>query len=225
MRNKKGDAEMKTRLLLAAALLVGLAASAQANSIVGSKHDLSNSASAGRTVKSVTQNQVCVFCHVPHNAITNKLLWNRSNTVSTYKIYTSYNSANMRTALIATTAVNTGSNSLLCLACHSLSSAAAVITNTGNGKAESSITITSTQWSAKYLGADLTNDHPIGIDYSNAVLSVANGFKATPPLRFFGSTGTVMECATCHKVHDSVNGKFLAVNNAGSALCVTCHIK
>jgi len=34
-----------------------------------------------------------------------------------------------------------------------------------------------------------------------------------------------VECATCHDPHSSANPTFLRISNAGSAVCLTCHIK
>lgn len=224
---------MKTKLLVVSALLLGFAASSQAATIVGTKHDLSNSSSgSGRTIKSLTQNQVCVFCHVPHNGVVNKLLWNRTTNPSSFNVYTSYNSAEMRTALISTTAITTGSNSLLCLSCHTLSNADQVITDTANSKGGSA-SFTSTTWSKNAaLGTDLTNDHPVGISYAAALgAGTAGAFGAAnlnalpAATKVFGTNGT-MECATCHDVHGGVTGtKFLVMDNAGSALCIACHKK
>ncbi|MEI6393162.1 MAG: cytochrome c3 family protein [Verrucomicrobiota bacterium] len=34
-----------------------------------------------------------------------------------------------------------------------------------------------------------------------------------------------MECASCHATHDNTYTKFMRVSNAGSAMCLRCHIK
>ena len=134
---KKGENIMKTKVLLAVGLLAGIAASAQAassTSIVGTKHDLSSGIASANSVHSTTQNQTCVFCHAPHNAVTNKLLWNRNAmSGSGFKIYTSYNTGAMRSALTQSV-LGDDSSSLLCLSCHSLTTAADVINNTANSK-------------------------------------------------------------------------------------------
>jgi predicted CXXCH cytochrome family protein len=231
MCGKKRRNSMK-KVLLAATLLVGFAASAQAASIVGTKHDLSNGIASANSVHSTDQNQTCVFCHAPHNAITNKLLWNR-NAISGagMKIYTSYNTSAMRTALTQNTLTD-DSTSLLCLSCHSLGSVAAVFSNTQ----------TTLKTPAAYGGTsfpsvtgnmtNLTNDHPVGINYVAAqgvaptALNAASG-GTVGSLRLFKSSvsGNTMECASCHDVHNNANGKFLAQSNANSALCVVCHNK
>jgi len=40
-----------------------------------------------------------------------------------------------------------------------------------------------------------------------------------------GGAGPSVECATCHDPHQSVNPTFLRLANAGSAVCLACHVK
>ncbi len=232
---------MKTKVLLAVTMLAGLAVSAQAaTTIVGSKHDLSSAnVTAGVTVKSTTQNQTCVFCHAPHNAITTKLLWNRTAVAAPMNIYTSYNTGAMRGVLTQST-LGADSSSLLCLSCHSLGTVAAVINNTANSKGGTATAATSATFpSVTGNMNDLTNDHPVGINYQ-AAATQATAASLTPPsgsgtvvkngttLRLFKSAVdglNTMECASCHSVHDPSNGKFLAASNSASALCIVCHVK
>jgi predicted CXXCH cytochrome family protein len=42
---------------------------------------------------------------------------------------------------------------------------------------------------------------------------------------FNGVDGPSVECATCHDPHQSVNPTFLRLANAGSAVCLACHVK
>ena len=232
---------MKTKVFLAVALLAGFAASAHAASIVGTKHDLSSAMTTGSSIHSTDQNQTCVFCHAPHNAITNKLLWNRNYLAgSGMKIYTSYNTAAMRTAMDTTTnkALGDDSSSLLCLSCHSLTTASDIITNTANSKGGTTNADVG-QWATAGSMNNLTNDHPVGINYAtalavpnsalNTIVSITGAMAPTTGgLRLFKSAAggaDSMECASCHSVHDNTSGKFLAKSNTGSNLCVTCHIK
>lgn len=237
---------MKTRVLLAATLLVGVAVSAQA-SIVGTKHDLSsaNPNATTNTIQSQTQDQTCAFCHAPHNAVTNKLLWNRNAVVgggASMKIYTSYNTTQMRNAIGNTiNALGDDSSSLLCLSCHSLTTADDIITNTANSKGGTLMTgYTGNYPAVTGSMSDLRSDHPVGIDYSLAqaqatatgLILQVNGTvtNAGTTLRLFKSLNggdNSMECATCHDVHGNAlgYGKFLAADPAGSKICTTCHVK
>jgi predicted CXXCH cytochrome family protein len=42
---------------------------------------------------------------------------------------------------------------------------------------------------------------------------------------FNGTDGPAVECATCHDPHQSVNPTFLRLANAGSGVCLACHVK
>ena len=42
---------------------------------------------------------------------------------------------------------------------------------------------------------------------------------------FSGGNGPSVECATCHDPHQETNATFLRVSNAGSAVCLACHVK
>jgi predicted CXXCH cytochrome family protein len=80
------------------------------------------------------------------------------------------------------------------------------------------------------LGSDLTNDHPIGMDYAAVQGADTAGFKVignvTLPFYSYAATSNVMWCSTCHDVHGEGGGDpFLNMSNSGSALCVECHNK
>lgn len=73
---------------------------------------------------------------------------------------------------------------------------------------------------------DLSNDHPVSFSWP---LGVIPGIKTTAPtnpsLRLFGSL-RMMECSTCHNVHDNTTyPPFLVMSNGGSAMCLACHDK
>lgn len=232
---------MKSKVLLAVTLLVGIAASAQAATIVGTKHDLSSAIVSANSIHSTDVNQTCVFCHAPHNASTNKLLWSRTTVSGPFTIYTSYNTGAMRTALSQNT-LGADSSSLLCLSCHSLGTASAIITGVANNKGGTAAVYSGTTFPSLTGNMNnLTNDHPVGIDYQAAqTVATAAGLvaptsgtvvgvaPAVGTVRLFKSavSGTnTMECASCHSVHDNSNGKFLALTNSQSNLCRVCHVK
>ena len=88
-------------------------------------------------------------------------------------------------------------------------------------------------------GDNLTDDHPIGFSYTDAVADkVAAGSSAlnakgsvNSAIRFFGAKN-IVECSTCHDPHVdySPGGNpalkpFLVMSNSGSALCLSCHNK
>lgn len=219
---------MKKILVAVAITLLG-ASAAFASNITATKHNLSSGAS-GSQVRGST-NQICAFCHTPHNAVPNVPLWNRNATGNTYKLYTSSGTlgAAAKGASLPATSI-----SLLCLSCHdgTLANLGDRVTNKPGGTA---ITMTdgtgNNAWvtSGANLGADLTNDHPIGFSYTTAVTQESNlNVIATATTRgavFFGAAKDRIECSSCHMVHDNTYSPFLRTTNANSALCLACHIK
>jgi hypothetical protein len=111
-----------------------------------------------------------------------------------------------------------------------------------------------TDFRAFNLGTDLRNDHPVGITYPatgpgidfNAPTATrgnirffdtnGNGRPDKNELRLYNSgDGFEVECASCHDPHgvgpgpggsgSPFNRTFLRISNAGSAVCLTCHVK
>lgn len=217
--------------ILAAIAITVLASSSAfaATSIAVSKHNLS---STGSGITSDTS-QICAFCHTPHNAAPNVPLWNRAASGSTYMLYTS--SATLTSATKAST-LSATSISLLCLSCHD-GTLAELGSRVVNAPSDIGVAPTMTEstagtlWATNgaNLGADLTNDHPIGFNYVTAqgedagirtkAVAEGNGMK------LFGAGADQMECASCHLVHDNTYAPFLRTTISGSALCLGCHIK
>ena len=130
-----------------------------------------------------------------------------------------------------------GSTSLLCLSCHDGSVAVNSFGNTSQPAAAQSGgggTI-----GAQYMiGKDnyLGNHHPVGFDY-DAVQSVDTeirsadtatlGGAGTVRDHLYGPSNSLMECATCHAVHNTGNTgeSLLWRSDVNSQLCLTCHIK
>lgn len=185
--------------------------------IVGSKHDFSNSAwntSVGK--------QICIVCHTPHNAsvdVTDAPLWNHATSSSTFDLYTS--------STLNATMGQPDASSKLCLSCHD-----------GTVAVENFGTITSgtTYLTAgPLLGTDLKNDHPVSFTY-DAALSAADPGLRNPTTATGVGTGTInatmlfsgkLQCASCHDVHNTsgFTSGLLKKSNAASALCLTCHAK
>ncbi len=220
---------MKIRTLIAVALTAGLGLSAQAQSVVGSSHDLS---STGPGAKSNTT-QVCVFCHTPHQTGTSvDPLWNHTmSATASYGIYASSTLDATPTDIGAGTAVSN-----LCMSCHDGTvSVASLYNKPGNTTVDPTLTAGGNvsalgiMSGSPLVGTDLSNDHPVNFTY-NAALATTDGGLVSPasassvdgtvPL----FTGTV-QCASCHDPHNNSNGSFLVATNAGSALCLRCHTK
>ena len=227
--------------VLALGLAVGLACTlppAQAGTIVNSKHDFSSSGMGGNW-GSTDVNEVCVFCHTPHNAqtVSGGPLWNRAPLSKTFKTYANAGSG----TLTATVGQPTG-NTLLCLSCHDGSIAIdQFVRGAGAGKGMMAIGDVYYPGSpygeggpnigGNYTGNpnvnDLSNDHPVSFTY-DATLAANDGGLKEPGATGLPLFSSKLECATCHDVHNvkSVPGtKLLRVAIASSALCLSCHTK
>ncbi len=76
-----------------------------------------------------------------------------------------------------------------------------------------------------YVTADFTDKAFNGINVVNTKSFASDGTNSLPLYNKGGNT--FVECASCHDPHDAagIGETFLRVSNAGSAVCVTCHIK
>ncbi len=225
---------MKKALLTAA--LVAIASTASALSIVNTKHDLSTTSTATFTApltKSATTNQICIFCHTPHNPTQPVPLWNRTNPDATG--WTMYNSPTISTtakAKLATGNFDADSISLFCMSCHDGVTTMGAFSNHADLGADATGVIPGTsKANIGDTGKDLSNDHPVGFNYNTAATedtglhTLTDAQTALGGSAFFGSSGQMIECASCHKVHDNAAPPFLRKTNAASALCLACHDK
>lgn len=195
--------------------LILVSGSAIAQTISTSSHNLS--ASNGTE----DNGEICVYCHTPHNSSTGSApLWNKANVTATFTMYTTVTSGS--STLDSSVSAEPGPKSKACLSCHdgtlaydnminvpglngTLTSPNGETLMTGNG----------------LVGTDLSNDHPIMVDVTSDSDTAA---LAAGSLAAFLEGGLV-ECSTCHDVHDDSEGSFLRVGNAASALCAECHGK
>ena len=194
---------MKALLMTVAGLAICASTALGQSTIVGSDHDLSSGIGGG---------QICVPCHTPHDAYyaqgaaPERVLWNHQVTTQTFTMYTTLKG-------------NTGTpngTSLLCLSCHD---GVTAMDNYGGNLGGSQV-----MTGSHALGTDLSNDHPIGIEYPAA----DPGFHPVPqnglPLFNDGSIDRV-ECPSCHDPHGAGFGKFLRDTTSGSQICLNCHDK
>jgi len=169
-----------------------------------------------------TNNNICVYCHTPHNASASAIsgpLWNRTESSATYIPY--------GTTIAGTNANTLGTETTACLGCHDGTIAIDSILNAPGSGTWTSNTLTINGYAL--VDDDLTDDHPVGFSYADSETALGTGLVVqatveTAGMEFFGA-GSQMECATCHEVHGSGNESFLRVSNASSDLCLTCHVK
>ncbi len=198
-------------------MLVGVGSSGA--SILDTKHNLSVTGSG--PVRSSTEEEVCVFCHAPHN-------------------YQTYDSSTLRAA-----PGQPSGASKLCLSCHDGTIALGAVWNRkeeipfvgdirlmpdGKGK----------------LGTDLSDDHPVSIEYQKSAQPRTEGIRSagrfessrkpgqklgpvelrpnsTLPSEIQIDPSGQIQCTSCHDPHEDINGSFLVLPLEGSTLCLACH--
>lgn len=220
----------KTVVVTVALAFVLLSAGAALAGIAGSKHDMRTHLTfpAG----SEGYNEICVYCHTPHSALSIVPLWNRTNPANGG--YVPYTSNTMNAAPTA----SIGAGSLLCMSCHdgslAIDSGVYNTPNFNNGTpadngavGKEGVNVDRKVAGNALLGLNLSNDHPVGFAYADA--SADGSLEAL--LTVQGSTivklisGTQVECATCHDAHNTVDMPFLRSSNLGSRMCTVCHLK
>lgn len=185
--------------LATAVLSLGVADSALAalTGIANTKHNLSSGAPGTNINKAGGTTQVCVFCHTPHGSDTTGAvpLWNKKLPGTSYTTYNSV--AGSATSTIDGQILTVGSVSLACLSCHDGTQAmdntinapgsggynaagAAMPGASWSGADQTAGKLINAGTSAAMLSADLTNDHPIGIQYCGGGLTGSGGTSASP---------------------------------------------
>jgi predicted CXXCH cytochrome family protein len=202
-------------------LLIGLsfgfaAVGVADESVVNSKHDLSMQGPG--PIRAVYEQEICIFCHTPHNGAPQTPLWNRANPRTHYRIYES-----------STTDARIdqpSGPSKMCLSCHDGSMA---LGNVLTRPATHPIVMTARTIppGAADLTNDLSDDHPIGFRYDRALTNIDGELRPPEllserlPLGVHGE----LHCTTCHDPHNNELGNFLRVSDQMSAICVSCHDK
>lgn len=181
-------------------------------------------------------NEICIVCHVPHNAIdpvTSGLdyapLWDHEVSAATYTLYSS--------ATLDHTPGQPDGSSKLCLSCHDGSVAVdnygGVTTGTFSvGDATFDGLPGETIGAKRDFGTGLDNDHPISFLYDPVATTDPEINPSTDPTPLGGTIAANMlvdgkvQCSSCHDVHDvDGNSHLLVIDNTGSQMCVTCHKK
>ena len=279
--------QRKFGIMLASGAAFLLASGLASAGLDNSKHDFGVGGTGSVFTPFTGSAEICVFCHTPHGGDTTAPapLWNRNLIAGSYIRYSSLGTPSFDAA-----EAPIGSISLACLSCHDGTQAMNSFINApGSGNPAGTGTWTGTNVDSTtgkmkvgtagqfypYLGEDLSNDHPISMQYgggninasnANTVVATKDTDFAQPVVGPVATNSTVnyklssnnkhiwwveanatsgltktdiplytrndltsdqpfVECASCHDPHNTTNGTFLRTTNAGSALCLTCHIK
>jgi len=231
MKRHTNHKSLRLAVLAAAIVVAVVAGNVALATVVGSKHDFSSGNPSAKWGTSNTD-QICIFCHTPHNATTSNMLWNRDLPVANF---TPYSSPTLNAAV-----GQPGEVSMMCLSCHDGSTAIDQFNRGRSWNPPTMPKIGDIYWPGNpmvdgmgpNIGGnfggfsinDLSNDHPIGFVFDAALVAADPGLQlpAAGTLQLWSGR---LECATCHEPHTTVNGPFLRMTNSQSQLCNTCHLK
>jgi predicted CXXCH cytochrome family protein len=203
------------RVLLGAALITASSIGVVNAQMAGTKHDLRSNPG---TLPTGQGQDLCRFCHSPHNSSATAPLWDRnaSDTSGSFILY-GVGSSTMENTPAQPTGVSNG-----CLSCHdgvtAFDSLIGVTGTVGNDMN------TLYAGSAAIIGADLSNDHPIAVSVTTANEMEAPATIIAGGVPLFGG-GDQVECASCHDPHLTTYTYFLRLDPAAGTLCETCHTK
>ncbi|MBI4697557.1 MAG: cytochrome C [Nitrospirae bacterium] len=220
----------KVLIIMLAMLITGISGIAMAGStpgsgISGSAHDFS-----GGTYGTIPGSQICVLCHAPHDggraSNATGLLWNHA--LSTATSYTLYSSTTLNGAITQPSGI-----SKLCLACHD----GTVAVDSFGGASGTHFVPASAK--IPNLGTstnpNLAGTHPISVVYDPSVDQTHGQTGLNPTTSSIGISGTIadilegnlVQCSSCHDVHnqEAQGADLVRQDNAGSGLCLACHIK
>jgi len=212
--------QIKISLFIISVAACGLTVQGQ---ISGTAHDFSTE------IWAPAENRMCGVCHTTHSAMNEPSapLWNHQSTsVVSYTLYSSPTFDNHG----GTTITNPGASSKLCLSCHD---GTVALENFG-GTTTGTTYISSSNLVGGPSGDDLSREHPISFEYTDALAALDGGLYA-PSSTNSGLGGTIeqdmlfdnrLECASCHDVHNRYGvAHLLKMSNNNSQLCLACHNK
>ncbi len=167
----------------------------------------------------------CQYCHAPHSGLAssslpNLPLWSQQlSTETNYTLYTSPTLVNQEQE------PTLGSASNLCLSCHDGTVAPGQNVPYGN------LQMTGTMWSQDLFVGTLQGVHPfnfklpLNCNNDNLLPGLCSGTTGNPAVQLINGN---VQCNSCHNPHvqaiDPVEQNFLVINNADSALCLSCHV-
>ncbi len=224
----------RTRIVRSCAVVLCIALSSLSAhaQISGSAHDFSG--------KGWADAQICKPCHTPHNALRVEVngylagrLWNHSLSASSQVYSTLAGDLTRDDALDV--------YSLLCMGCHD----GTVALDSYGGRAGSMFVginnVAAPDPIGGLIGIDLTDDHPVGaggvwpdpeVTYLRPRSTWENQtfggsrMGGLRPMSINGEERLVVSCATCHEPHGRGNYQgMLRIDNAGSQMCLVCHVK
>ncbi|WP_457644025.1 cytochrome c3 family protein [Persephonella sp.] len=215
--------------------------------IVNTKHNLS--VTGPGTIKATSEEEICVFCHIPHNEKEGTPLWNRKLPTTSYNLYDSEFIQRMNypaPSQLSEIEGQPGIVSRQCLSCHDGTVAIGDIfivrgTELGNSLIQMqgvNSDGTMPQNLPGFIGTDLSVHHPVAVEYDpNIKKDLDVGSKSIElnpvplePIKLYNYGGkNYVECTSCHDPHKE-NKQFLRVDVGNLAqdfkqTCISCHDK
>lgn len=221
-----------TAALLAAAGLFGPwePASAQTGNVASTVHNLS--VSGPGEVRALNEDEICKFCHIPHNAVVPVPLWGHALSTAQYTV------PQIRGAQGASVpAGQPDGSSRLCLSCHDGTVALGEVAREPAPIAMAGASRL-TPGRRGYLGTDLSGSHPVSFVVPDGSMLVSDGEEdmGLRPLAVVQTDPDVrldhlgkMQCTTCHDPHSDRYSqtdrvpRFWVKPTVGE-VCLTCHV-
>jgi predicted CXXCH cytochrome family protein len=196
-------------------LILFIQTNAISQSVVNTVHNLSTGG-PGNT-KSLSEDEICIFCHTPHTGSTQSPLWNKGESGSNYTLYNS--------STIQAVAGQPDGSSILCLSCHDGTIALGNILSRNN-RIDFNEGTSIFNRNPSNLTTDLSDDHMISFEYNSSLAYRDGGLKDPMQLNHPVTLekGKV-QCTSCHDPHSNKFDQFLVVSNQFSSLCISCHDK
>ena len=212
------------------ALLVLPAANADKGSVVSTVHNLS--VSGPGQIRSMSETEVCRFCHIPHNAVVAAPLWGHVLSKA------QYDTPRLRRGRPGESPVpQPDGSSRLCLSCHDGTVALGDVAGeprpipmAGRDRLGPG--------DRGFLGTDLSGSHPVSFVLAEGALGGEEGdediglrslsqLRSDPDVKVDGEGK--MQCTTCHDPHADryyVPGKVprFWIKPTIDEVCTTCHI-
>jgi hypothetical protein len=211
-----------------AAAVLGTQAMAQQESVLGTVHNLS--VSGPGEVRSLTETQVCKFCHIPHNAEVPVPLWGHALSEAQYQ------TPDIRVGDAREPAPQPDGASRLCLSCHDgtvalgdITSEPRAIAMVGGDRLRPG--------RPGYIGTDLSGSHPVSFvvpdglqgteePESDMTLRPLSAIEADADVVLDGAGK--MQCTTCHDPHadryyEAGRVPRFWVKPTVEEVCLTCH--
>ena len=178
--------------------LLALPATALAQGIRNTDHDLSNSSTAMIKNANAAENQICKYCHTPHQAQSTQFLWNHTPTAQSSWTWGNDLDGNVLTTTTTGTVLPTTlrSGSKRCLGCHDGSVAIGDVSNAGDGapgiiagleNIAGMTDATGKLIDATHMigaGGNMGGNHPISIPYAGQ--TGYNGLNSAVPVAWMG---------------------------------------